>query len=375
MCYPGIGNVFSYVRETYGRTAVASTRQYLNSATKVVRFQCHLHFNQVCFEQHVIPQGLRCKPLVDTPYGSDYERNCLKAHIQENRGITYRTRKGLWTSEATLQRLISVDGFQHVIDARGQAEQLERQKCSMAHQRKLEVLCSNVPSEQQDRTAVFNFSSRTLDESHLSVLAKGMNFAVIPRTIPFSQILANIEDKLRRTDDKAAANSVRNNIVGVLRKARPPGTNLTKAERNALSELRKDDTVVILPADKGKGTVILDRSDYDSKMLDILNDSQHFLKIKDDPTKVAERKLVSELRKLKNEGRMPDGLYRTLFSSNGATPRIYGLPKDHKEGCPLRPIVSFIGVPSYNLSKFLVELIAPVMYRNGRSVRNSFRVL
>ncbi|KAH6939752.1 hypothetical protein HPB50_021556 [Hyalomma asiaticum] len=31
-------------------------------------------------------------------------------------------------------------------------------------------------------------------------------------------------------------------------------------------------------------------------------------------------------------------LYRRLFSSDEATPRAYGLPKVHKDGCPLRPI-------------------------------------
>ncbi|XP_064469642.1 uncharacterized protein LOC135384367 [Ornithodoros turicata] len=49
-----------------------------------------------------------------------------------------------------------------------------------------------------------------------------------------------------------------------------------------------------------------------------------------------------------------------------------GLPKIHKEGCPLRPIVSFVDAPSYNLSRFLADMLTAVKYRNGLSVNNSF---
>ena len=36
--------------------------------------------------------------------------------------------------------------------------------------------------------------------------------------------------------------------------------------------------------------------------------------------------------------------------SEALPPRLYGLPKIHKEDVPLRPIVSAIGSPTYNLS-------------------------
>lgn len=38
---------------------------------------------------------------------------------------------------------------------------------------------------------------------------------------------------------------------------------------------------------------------------------------------------------------------------NPIPPRLYGLPKVHKEGIPVRPIVSFISSPTYKLAKYL----------------------
>ncbi|CAN7978451.1 unnamed protein product, partial [Ixodes persulcatus] len=53
------------------------------------------------------------------------------------------------------------------------------------------------------------------------------------------------------------------------------------------------------------------------------------------------------------------------------TPKLYGLTKVHKPECPLRPIVSFIGSPTYDLSKYLVELLTPLTGNNNFGVKNS----
>ncbi len=50
-----------------------------------------------------------------------------------------------------------------------------------------------------------------------------------------------------------------------------------------------------------------------------------------------------------------------LIDSNLITPRIYGLPKTHKEGAPLRPIVNIIGEPTYLLAKFLARKLKPLV--------------
>ena len=50
---------------------------------------------------------------------------------------------------------------------------------------------------------------------------------------------------------------------------------------------------------------------------------------------------------------------------------IYGLPKTHKMGVPLRPIVSCVGTYSYNLAQYLAELLQPFSH-NSFTVKDSF---
>ena len=56
---------------------------------------------------------------------------------------------------------------------------------------------------------------------------------------------------------------------------------------------------------------------------------------------------------------------------NGRLSSFYALPKIHKQGIPLRPIVSFCGATLYNLSKFLKSVIAPLVCNSVHHVTNS----
>ena len=64
-------------------------------------------------------------------------------------------------------------------------------------------------------------------------------------------------------------------------------------------------------------------------------------------------------------------MYHHLRLSSGVTHQIYGLPVRFKLGIQLRPIVSFISSLMYNLSKFLVKILSPLVGNSEHHVRNS----
>ena len=60
------------------------------------------------------------------------------------------------------------------------------------------------------------------------------------------------------------------------------------------------------------------------------------------------------------KAKLSDNVFNWLFAS-GSTPGIlYGLPKAHEDGCPIRLILSVIGTFTYNLGKFFVLILALV---------------
>ena len=47
-------------------------------------------------------------------------------------------------------------------------------------------------------------------------------------------------------------------------------------------------------------------------------------------------------------------------------PRIYGSPKIHKDGTPLRPIINYTGTIGYNVSLSLADILKPLVRENGK---------
>lgn len=68
---------------------------------------------------------------------------------------------------------------------------------------------------------------------------------------------------------------------------------------------------------------------------------------------------------LSNEFKVP------VCFSEPLVPRIYGLPKIHKEGILLRPIVSAISSPTYALAKYLTGLLKPHISQSESCIRYS----
>ena len=148
-------------------------------------------------------------------------------------------------------------------------------------------------------------------------------------------------------------------------------SNLTKEELATLNKLKKRTDIVFCKPDKGNGIVVLNKEDYTSKVKDILSDVKKFKKLPNDPTDKREASLQRYLRVLKNKGALDDNTYKLIRPCGSNPARIYGLPKIHKQNVPLRPIVSAIGSYTYNLAKFLIDILKPIA-SNKYTVKDSF---
>ena len=128
---------------------------------------------------------------------------------------------------------------------------------------------------------------------------------------------------------------------------------------------------MILPADKGNATVILDKDEYSKKMKSLFDDRTTYRPVSRDPTTRIEKKIAESVRNLHRLGHISDKLKDSLLPSYSNPPQAYGLPKVHKEGTPLRPIISSIGSPTYRLAKELARILSPLTGNTTSTVKNS----
>ena len=127
---------------------------------------------------------------------------------------------------------------------------------------------------------------------------------------------------------------------------------------------------MILTADKGVCLVVMDKKDYIEKSEELLSKSTYKI-LPSDPTTRHKNKLIALLKSIKAEGGMQENTYKKLYSTGASSPKYYGLPKVHKTGIPLRPIVSSVGSVSYETAKELSKILKPLVGNTPYSVRNT----
>ncbi len=223
-----------------------------------------------------------------------------------------------------------------------------------------------------DERWVKNISSYTLTDSDKSVLSRGLNFAITPNKVPIVDIITETESGIHRAKlPRVEAESLRNKVAASITSTKLPKSNISKEEWNSLRSLSKNDDILILPADKGRCTVVLDRSQYDEKARDLLSDKNTYELLKRDPTSGYKKQVVAVLQKLQDSGAIDRKQYLKLYPTGEAPPAFYGLPKIHKIAIPLRPIISSIGSVTYNIARFLADLIGPLAGKTRHNIKNS----
>ena len=72
------------------------------------------------------------------------------------------------------------------------------------------------------------------------------------------------------------------------------------------------------------------------------------------------------------DGNFDSNETKKLKIHNSLPPKIYGLPKLHKANHPLRPIVSCIQSPFYNISKYLTDVLKNIINKTETYTKDSW---
>ena len=147
----------------------------------------------------------------------------------------------------------------------------------------------------------------------------------------------------------------------------PPG------ERSALKDLQDDDSIKVIPADKGNALVVIVFEEYSDKCNEHLSNYDIYTKLENNPMETLKGKVNRFLKKCKDDGVITPEDYQKLYVNTSITPLFYAVIKTHKPGNPIRPIVSFIDSPTYQLAKYLATKNINYIYQilSDRKMSNS----
>ncbi|BHF80258.1 hypothetical protein SprV_0702338200 [Sparganum proliferum] len=188
-------------------------------------------------------------------------------------------------------------------------------------------------------------------------------------------LVATVESILKQTGESDETKRLIRQQVASLAMSHKPRATITKAEQSAPKKLRADTSIVILPADKGRSTVVMDKADYIQKANALLEDRQAYLPCNDEPMRRLVTQLDKTLADMQTSKAISESVRLAIKPVDAAAPRFYGLPKVHKAKVPLRPIVSLRGAPTFNLAKWLSRNLRSLTSDAGTTVCSATQFL
>jgi len=140
--------------------------------------------------------------------------------------------------------------------------------------------------------------------------------------------------------------------------------NMSKELQEAHLSLRKDDSIIVTKPDKGNGVVELNRKDYVSKMEEILNNTSKFSLSSNDDNLQNLMQFQRFLYRLQKNNSLSEEDYHRMYPTSASTPSLYGLPKTHKPGNPMRPVISAVSSFNHKAAMWLSNILAPLRHHS-----------
>ncbi|XP_072039092.1 uncharacterized protein [Amphiura filiformis] len=277
-------NIFKNLRDDYGKNTVKHLRDLENCEKKIARHRNHLVYTLRCRDLNLTSPSLKLKCPINTKKARDIinqaHRGLLRERVRvinnkldclkNNKSSLERELKSVIPADSPLESEIS----SHLARVRENTfvKTKSRQVCKLQNladknQNKGHLHRKPIAESEPDLTGtqlkkwVINLSKYKLNDTQTKVLAKGLNYAVSPVDVCPDEFVLATELACKNLPYPEAV-QLRSKVASTLRSSKPPKSNVSIHERKAINVLKKEDSFVILPADKRKATVVLDKQEY-----------------------------------------------------------------------------------------------------------------
>ncbi|BHF77739.1 hypothetical protein SprV_0602084800 [Sparganum proliferum] len=324
---------------------------------------------------NVLPKCVSYKPPVNTDLARrtvfQHGRRMIRVLLQDCHARLRKYRQRIDQEKTSCCEFMGEIGTNLLLQRMTEQAREQRMIRDAALEKKFRKL-PNPMSPRNDKL-VHNLSSKELTKDQMQVLRHEASFNTAEAK-PVN-IIAAVESILCQTEATEETKNLIRHQVSSLLMAHRSREVLSKVERDALRELKADKDLVIVSTDKWRSTVVLDRKDYLQKAKGLLEDRQFYVPCATNPLKTLTREINATLLALENSGAITPTDRRMARPQDTALARFYGLPKVHKDGAPLRPIVSLKGTPTYGLAKWLFRRLKFLTAESDTTVSSSAQFL
>ena len=239
--------------------------------------------------------------------------------------------------------------------------------------RKLKQLCdtSKWKTVGSDNL-VTNLSMRPLSPTEKEALSLGLKF---DSGVDRCSYTGHVDRNYRWSDNDTDKGFIQGILAVCKILADKEPESLPKRYLKALEGLAEDKNVIVTQADKGGGVIIMDSSEYLRKLSDLLTDAETYAKKEAGFGAKQSKQFNKSARKIlkrSEEGKR----FLHLLEEAPKSPKLKGLPKVHKDGIPMRPIISGIGSAPHKIARVMAKPLSKALGTiSGSHLRNSTELI
>lgn len=215
-----------------------------------------------------------------------------------------------------------------------------------------------------------NLSQKTLTQEEHNILNKGPKFA-FNNKINIKKFIPEVETIIERIPAQHHE-EIRGKFAFHLNKIiNKSKQNMHKElkEIKILREIKNDNNIKVIQADKSQQIVLIDYSEYIIKIKNVLQDLRA-IEIRKNPI----NSIITKTNKIiKNKNLIkPFDADIPLYPD---IPKLFCKIKTHKMDLPLRPIVSKCNAPTYLLEKKLANFLKPLIENSEHVIKSGYQLI
>ena len=325
-------------------------------------------FNQCCLKESLLPKYSELRLHDPTARRDRNTRDFRRSLV--SRQLQFKKREKLKISEelqVLMQKLELKEPFEDSLkpihDALNHMKEVDYIKKERTILGKLIRLNGGKLHIPKKGNHFINLSSYKPDPTEEALLDMGLNCHYgdkidIKKKRLEIEVLLNSIQTLEKRGDVKTSDSLKPLLLAEALTDRSTGYGclMTKELRNASKRLKQAEGITIRKADKTASLVLLPTDDYYRKLDEILADTSKFQRIKKNPIDDIKREANNIIERINASS---DSIHLPLISGDYEPGYLYGNVKTHKQGNPLRPIISQVTLPTYSLAKTMNKILAP----------------
>ena len=343
-------------------------RKYESISKKLIKTKWSKTFNGICIKENIMPTYTKIRhhdpALNDATSTRKYQISLIQREIKEKDKIISKLNQDLMEIKNNIRNYNSLESTKRAIET---SLELLLQNSDTAQKllvvKKLNRLYNGQITLKNETNSFINLSDHQLTQDEKDFLNLGLNYHLQPKYDKLHkqtemEVLYNTLLDLEREHKISMNPRIAEQLTAESTKHRNPHykSSVTPKLRNAAKGLKNNENIVVRKADKCSSYVILNKEEYLYKLNEILSDTRKFKCITKNPIENLKKKandLISRLNAAVDDIHVKKivGDYRLGY--------IYGNVKIHKPDNPLRPIISQIPTPTYQLAKQLNSIITP----------------